>query len=1073
MLFCKEMKHISLSSLRARLLLLVLLAIVPALGLILYTASSQRQSAVSEVQNNLLRLTKFAAANQGQATEGTRQLLIALSRLPEVQGDNLEACNELLADLLNQYSAYAGFGVLDANGNAICSSVPIVKPVNAADRTYFRLARDTGDFAIGDYQVGRLTGKATVNFGYPILDQAGQVEAVVLAALDLTWLNQLATEAQLPEGSVLTVIDRNGTILVRYPNPEAWVGKSFPAVPIIKTMLTQGEGMVETLGIDGIVRLYAFTPLNGDLKNRGVYVTIGIPRSVALTPANQLLVRNLTSLGLVAIFALVAAWVGGDIFLLQQVKSLLMTTQRLRHGDLMARTGLADEPGELGQLARAFDSMAEAIASREQAIAMLNQDLQRRINELQTLFDVIPIGIAIAQDPECRKVRVNPAFAQILNIAPDANAAYFPLPNESKPPFKVLKQGKELSREELPLRYAAVHGVEVRDVELDIQRDDGVVFNLFGYAAPLFDEQGNSRGAIGVFLDLTERKRSETLFRFIAEASGILASSLDYQTTLDNITRLAVPNLADWCTIDVLENASTVKLIAIHGTSDKVEQVRDLICRYPLDANDQRYVLARVLRTGQPEFVFELADSELVASARDDEHLRMMRSLAMHSYLCLPLLAHGQTVGVISLVYGESGRRYNSTDLLLAEQLANRAALAVDNARLYHQAQEANRLKDEFLATLSHELRTPLNGILGWSQMLRQGNLNETASARALETIERNAKAQVQLINDLLDISRIIQGKLRLDVRPVDLVPVIEAAIESVRLAADAKSVRLQSILDPAASPVSGDPDRLQQVLWNLLSNAIKFTPKRGRVQIRLERINSHVEIIISDTGKGITPQFLPYVFERFRQADSSITRAHGGLGLGLAIVRSLVEMHGGTVHVASPGEGQGSTFTVKLPIMIVHGKPSKEERVHPTAASDGSSLDTSLNLDGLRILAVDDEVDARDLLVTILQAHGAAVQVAASSEEALKILEQFQPQVLISDIGMPDEDGYGLIRRVRALKPEQGGRVPALALTAYAREEDRRRSLLAGFQMHLPKPVNPDELIVVVASLAGRIGTN
>ncbi len=1068
------MKHIPLSSLRARLLLLVLLAIVPALGLILYTASEQRRDAATQVQTNVLRLAKFAAANQGQVAEGARQLLIALSQLPEVRRGNTEECNQLFAKLRQQYRPYANFAVVDAKGNTICSALPYTGTVNAADRSYFRRARDTRNFAIGDYQIGRITGKATINFGYPVLNRAGEIEAVVVAALDLTWLNQLAAEAQLPKDSVLTVIDHNGKILVRYPNSEYWVGKTFPAEPLIKTILTQGEGTAAIQGIDRTERLYAFTPLRGEIQNQDAYVTIGISKTVAFAEANQLLTRNLISLGVVGVLAWVAAWVGGDVFFLRKIQFLLSATKQLRRGDLSARTGLADEPGELGQLARAFDDMAEAVESREKAIATLNQDLQRRINELQTLFDVIPISIAIAEDAECNQVRVNPAFAKLLHISPEDNASITPSANEAQPSYKMLREGRELSGDELPLQQAATLRVEVRDVEVDIVREDGAVFNLFGYAAPLLDEQGRSRGAVSVFLDITERKRTETLFRFLAQASGVLATSLDYQTTLDNITRLAVPDLADWCTIDTLEDGFNIKRVALHCPRDQVEQIRELSNRYPLDPNDQQQVVARVLKSRQSELVPHLLDSDLIAIAQDEEHLNRLRSLNMQSYICLPLLAGEQILGAISLVYGESGRRYSETDLPLAQELARRAALAIDNARLYHQTQEANRIKDEFLATLSHELRTPLNGILGWSQMLRQGSLNETASARALETIERNAKAQVQLINDLLDISRIIQGQMRLNVRPVELVKVIEAAIEVVRPAADAKSIRLQSVLDPGAGPVSGDPERLQQVLWNLLTNAIKFTPKQGRVQIRLERINSHVEIIVSDSGKGISAEFLPYVFERFRQADSSITRNHGGLGLGLAIVRSLVEMHGGTVQVDSPGEGQGATFTVKLPILVIHSKPSQEARVHPTAASDegdDNQLDESINLNQLRILVVDDEPDACELLKTVLQTYGAEVAVAASGSEAMQRLEELVPQVLISDIGMPGEDGYSFIRRVRALDAQRGGKIPAIALTAYAREEDRRRSLLAGFQMHLPKPVNPDELVLVVASLTGRIG--
>ncbi|MBD2094302.1 PAS domain-containing protein [Trichocoleus sp. FACHB-591] len=384
----------------------------------------------------------------------------------------------------------------------------------------------------------------------------------------------------------------------------------------------------------------------------------------------------------------------------------------------------------------------------------------------------------------------------------------------------------------------------------------------------------------------------------------------------------------------------------------------------------------------------------------------------------------------------------------------------------------ANRLKDEFLATVSHELRTPLNAMLGWSTMLRSRQLDEATTNRAIETIERNARAQNQLINDLLDVSRIITGKLRLNVRPVILVSVIEAAIDSIRPAAEAKDIRWQSILDPNAGPVSGDSDRLQQVFWNLLSNAVKFTPKGGRVQIRLERINSHIEVTVSDTGQGISPEFLPYVFERLQQADSTTTRAHGGLGLGLAIVRHLVELHGGSVDATSAGEGKGATFMVNLPITIFRPEPTDMERVHPTVSDTAPLLDTP-RLDGLKVLIVDDEIDARELLAMLLRQRGAVTTTVASAREALSIIIQSafdqKPDVLVSDIGMPSEDGYTLIRQVRALAPEQGGRIPAIALTAYARTEDRIKALASGFQSHVPKPVEPVEFITVLASLIDR----
>nr|MBA2733557.1 response regulator [Acidobacteriota bacterium] len=395
-----------------------------------------------------------------------------------------------------------------------------------------------------------------------------------------------------------------------------------------------------------------------------------------------------------------------------------------------------------------------------------------------------------------------------------------------------------------------------------------------------------------------------------------------------------------------------------------------------------------------------------------------------------------------------------------------------DLERALRAAEEASSAKDDFLATVSHELRTPLTPILGFARMLRSGQLDAANFERALASIERNAELQSLLIEDILDYARIIAGKLKLEVQPIDPAVVVEAAVDVVRPAATAKDVRLQVVLDSGAGPIAGDASRLQQVIWNLLTNAVKFTPRGGRVQVRLARVNSHIEITISDTGEGISPDFLPYVFDRFRQADNSISRRHGGLGLGLAIVRQLVEMHGGTVSVSSGGLEQGTTFTVKLPRMIIHDSLLVKEdssRQHLTTEKRTVPFACPPELAGLRVLVVDDEADARDMLAVVLNSCKSIVTLAATAIEALDALKRVRPDVLISDIGMPGEDGYWLIGNIRALKPEDGGQTPAIALTAHARAEDRMRSLSAGYQMHVAKPVEPAELVIVLASLAGR----
>lgn len=392
-----------------------------------------------------------------------------------------------------------------------------------------------------------------------------------------------------------------------------------------------------------------------------------------------------------------------------------------------------------------------------------------------------------------------------------------------------------------------------------------------------------------------------------------------------------------------------------------------------------------------------------------------------------------------------------------------RKQLLLDERRARSEAEAANRIKDEFLATLSHELRTPLTSLLGWASLLRGDDVDDALREQGLQAIERNARVQTQLIDDLLDVSRIISGKLSLDVRPTEISSVVEAAIAVVRPASDAKGIRLTYTRDPIVGSISGDSARLQQIAWNLLSNAVKFTPERGRIEVRLEQKDGHVQLTVSDNGQGINPEFLPRVFDRFRQADSSTTRDYGGLGLGLAIVRHLVELHGGTVRAESSGEGKGASFCVTFPLIA--------ERIDSSVLNQSgeySQMDrTSLN--GLRVLVVDDEPDARQIITTLIQRTGAEVMACESAHEALEALEKWHPDVLMSDIGMPGEDGYSFINKVRSLPADRGGDVPAAAFTAYAREEDRQRALDAGYQMHIAKPVSSGQLVAMIAHLAGR----
>lgn len=436
------------------------------------------------------------------------------------------------------------------------------------------------------------------------------------------------------------------------------------------------------------------------------------------------------------------------------------------------------------------------------------------------------------------------------------------------------------------------------------------------------------------------------------------------------------------------------------------------------------------------------------------------------------------TIIVVEVIWHEllyGGRR---AALVLANDITGRKRAEEGREQLLdkeqkarEEAEAANHAKDEFLATVSHELRAPLNAMLGWAQILRSTRVDDKTLAHAIEIIERSARTQSRLIEDLLDTARIVSGKLRLDIQPVDLTSLIENAVEVLRPASEAKQIDIQLKLSAGREVITGDPDRLQQVVWNLLSNAIKFTPKGGRAEVRLERVDPHVRMTVSDTGRGISPEYLPFIFDRFHQADSSSTRRSTGLGLGLSLVRHLVELHGGSVYARSPGEGQGASFIINLPLRAVLPQANDGER----PVFGGVGVLGAPSLEGVWALVVDDEDDARELVATLLQQCGASVTAVASAHEALAVLAADEhgrrPDVVVSDVSMPEVDGYELMRRVRELPPEMGGRIPAVALTAFGRSVDRIRALSAGFQMHMPKPVEPAELATVVASLTGLPG--
>ncbi|MET0625430.1 MAG: PAS domain S-box protein [Pyrinomonadaceae bacterium] len=554
--------------------------------------------------------------------------------------------------------------------------------------------------------------------------------------------------------------------------------------------------------------------------------------------------------------------------------------------------------------------------------------------------------------------------------------------------------------------------------------------------APVKDEAGRVMFLAPTGTDITERKKTEEELR---------QSEAQYRALAD-----AMPQIVYTC--DPEGRADYVNRQWYEQTGITYDGAQGFDWAAALHPEDLEPTLERWLESVRTGLVFET--EYRIKHAGGGYHWHLSRAVPTRDAAGRVVKWFGSSTDIHARRLAEAER-----ERLLARETELRAA-----------AEETGRLKDEFLATLSHELRTPLTAILGWAALMRDDKLAAAVATKGLEVIERNARAQQQLIEDLMDVSRIITGKLWIDLRPVELAPVVEQAVESARPAAEAKGIHLRHDLDRQVGPVSGDPARLQQVVWNLLTNAIKFTPAGGRVEVRVERADAHVLIMVGDTGQGISREFLPYVFDRFRQQDGKSTRAHGGMGLGLSIVRHLVEMHGGTVRADSSGHGHGSTFTITLPLIAVQREPGdKSSRPTAAAGAGGVSPDCPVRLDGLRVLVVDDDADALQIITLMLEECGAEVLSATSAAKGLVALEREKPDALISDIGMPGEDGFDLIRRVRELPADRGGRTPAAALTAYAGAEERKRILLSGFQLHVPKPIEPAELAAVVASLAGH----
>lgn len=731
---------------------------------------------------------------------------------------------------------------------------------------------------------------------------------------------------------------------------------------------------------------------------------------------------------------------------------------------------------------KAEATRARLQVERDELLQRLQKEFAetRRLQDhLNLQFECMPIG-CILWDTDFRVASWNPAATNIFGFKAEDVIGHHAF--KSIVPQEVQGQVNDIWQRLLGGNES------VHSVNENITRDGHRIICQWSNT-PFFERDGTLGGVLSMVQDVTERKRAEAHLRLLSQASSAFVSTLDYESNLRTLAQLCITNLSEFCLIDLMgrgvtaewpedEEGSLRRVVASHRDEEKTGLMTKAMEYHPkLDGP----LSTQVLKSGRLVYVAELAEDRLQVTDSNKDYIDLLEQLNLRSCVIAPLMAHGRVIGLVKL-FNSTPHSFDRHDIATIEELMRRASLALENAHLYSEAQQsrreaegANRAKDEFLAVVSHELRTPLTPILGWVSMLRDKELynamDDEMRTHALDAIQQGAEVQGQIIDDLLDVSRIISGKAHLHTRSIHFRSVVEAALTTARLSSEKKQIQIWTSFDPNLGLIKADPRRLQQVVANLLSNSIKFTPPGGRIEVKLSKHNDQARLTVTDTGKGIEPAFLPRVFERFSQADASASRVHGGLGLGLSIVRHLVELHQGTVSVHSAGRDKGATFEISLPLLPPFDKtvPQSSDGTSSSSGSPSQSSNGKFSpsiLSGLRLLVVDDEPATRDMLLQVLSRAGAEVESADSVLAVREILSRWKPNLIISDIGMPDEDGYALMRFVRSLHPEDGGTLPAIALTAYTREQDRHAALRAGYQKHLAKPVAPGDLIKAIAEL-------
>ena len=741
---------------------------------------------------------------------------------------------------------------------------------------------------------------------------------------------------------------------------------------------------------------------------------------------------------------------------------------------------------DLGEIIYWFGTSTDIQDSKliEQRLVEVNENLEKAVEERtkelsesyrfsESVLENIPHMIFVKDAKDLKFVSFNKAGEKLLGVSRDQ------LIGKSDHDFFDNEEAKRFQSKDRQV----LEGTEAFDIpDEEITTPHGIR-TLHTKKIPIYDDGGHPKYLVGISEDITERKRLEAerfqlieanisrqeelkaaeRLSFLAEASAALTSSLNLEEILKSLTKVSVPSIADWCAVQMLDEKGKLKQVAVaHSDPEKVKWAWELNSKYPTKY-DSPIGAPNVLRTKISEYVEEIPLELLRSAAVDEEHWKIIEEIGFFSYICAPIKVSGEVIGVLTLVTTqESRRRFSSSDLRLAEELCTRAGIAIENSRLFREAQGLNRVKDEFLATLSHELRTPINVIQGHADLLmgEMESLSTDELKKSLATIQRNTRLQTQIVADLLDVSSIITGKIAYVPQVISPAEVAAGVASAIKQTAETKGVSIHFKSDSAPSKFMADPTRLHQIIWNLANNAVKFTPSGGSVTLEVKQDDNDCVFEVTDTGIGIKEEFLPYVFDRFRQADSSMTRKYGGLGLGLSIVKSLVEIHGGTVQVRSAGHGEGATFTVRLPIITGYSY-SAPQIAREEAIRESEAL-PEVSLQGIKILLVEDSVDNRELVVRLLKKRGAEVLTAESAQQAREVLSREKPDLILSDIGMPDENGLEFMRRYRSEQPSS--KIPAIALTAYVRPQEIADAINAGFQSHIAKPISPKSLAAEIA---------